>query len=277
MCSAQGSQCYAISGGIICLIQCGAWRLVTNIKCTGNGHQDYYSLVLTSELNIRANKMHQWTGTFMWIGHGVPGPTFGHCEFLWCQVLPRSIRFLDAACSVINTEYWDPFFRLNEEPRLWGGLFSWILSSGSECKLGNCPGVTGTCLVFTREAKRQVQRLVEPAFSSLPGDSGCVPSFRVRGWCKKESDYYASSHCFTAGRRLGWQWQAWVIFLCRDSCPALGNLHSRQEVSPSSSLMFLFSARGDAEGIKVNFPLCLAGSSGLLVWGVLNCFHVFWP
>lgn len=176
--------------------------------------------------------MHRWV-PWHGLGKGTPGPRFRHCEFLWCQELSKNIRFLDAACGGISTEYCDPFFSVSgRAPAMRGGrLFSWILSSttsigpGSECKLGYSWGHKD---MFGLHRGGQVAG--SETCGVFPGDSGCVPSFMVRGWCVKESDFYASLQYFTVGRRLGWQWQAWVIFLCRNSCPALGSLHLRQEI-----------------------------------------------
>lgn len=35
---------------------------------------------------------------------GTPDPSFRHCEFLWYQVLPKGISFLEAAFTWINTQ-----------------------------------------------------------------------------------------------------------------------------------------------------------------------------
>lgn len=47
------------------------------------------------------------------LGLGTLDPSFMYCEYLWCQVVPEKIRFLEAAFREINTENYDPFCSLS--------------------------------------------------------------------------------------------------------------------------------------------------------------------
>lgn len=92
-------------GGLIYMVLCGTWRIFSDIECDGNGLPEFlYPQAHTPNLMSGRIKCMNWLVPWCGLGMGTPDLSFRHCEFLWYQVLPKGISFLEAAFTWINTQ-----------------------------------------------------------------------------------------------------------------------------------------------------------------------------